>query len=308
MELRKLPLHLYELSLYCNLLANQRPVFSRKKGNLLKVGDVHTNTIANWLRLAAQIETVVLDTHIFQVADLYCDPVYESLLAEAKHHQQIITPLTRTMFTFNALEECYRLLSQPYKALYDHAIASEKSTEYLKNYSAQAAYVMRLSLYQKDMPLHYDHLVENYIKIVRVYLREFPGKFDVNLNGSSDADYSLALIRNIRNHIAHGIFPIIDDPDSMLSDDHHIIKVNLINLLNQSTRLAALNIQLLVALAGNPFESELYRQHQLDDEYGEFFQHQCNTEYLLNIHLINDFGLNESGYFEMLRQTGVLSE
>jgi hypothetical protein len=61
MELRKLPLHLYELSLYCNLLANQRPVFSRKKGNLLKVGNVHTNTIANWLRLAAQIETVVLD-------------------------------------------------------------------------------------------------------------------------------------------------------------------------------------------------------------------------------------------------------
>jgi hypothetical protein len=65
---------------------------------------------------------------------------------------------------------------------------------------------------------------------------------------------------------------------------------------------------MLVALAGNPFESELYRQHQLDDEYGEFFQRQCNTEYLLNIHLINDFGLNESGYFEMLRQTGVLSE
>ena len=46
--------------------------------------------------------------------------------------------------------------------------------------------------------------------------------------------------------------------------------------------------------------SEQYWHEQSDDEYGEYFQSRCNTKYLMDIHLINDFGLNETDYFTIM--------
>lgn len=300
-ELRSLPLHLFELSLYCDLLACERTFFERSKGKIAAAGTVRVKTIANWLRLAAQVEKVILDTHIFQISDLYCEPVNETLIAEAQHHQQIITPLTRLIFVFNALEEAYRLCSSQYEDLYDLKCASARSTKYLKSFSAQAAYVLHYSLKPEAMPRHYNHLQENLRKVAKRYSKDFHSRFDVDLDDQAPGiDYGLLLIRNLRNQIAHGVFPIIDNPDVVFSTSEIIPKRNLINLLNQASRLSAMSIQALLKLTGIVFESELYFQQASDDEYGEYFRNSCTPDYLNDIHLKNDFGLNEKDFFQMI--------
>lgn len=302
-ELRSLSLHLFELSLYCDLLASERTVFERSKGEKSEAGTVRTTSIANWLRLAAQVDRVILDTHIFQISDLYCEPVNEALNAEAQHHQQIITPLTRLIFVFNALEESYRLFSAPYEALYDLRSASARSTKYLKSYSAQAAYILRYSVESDAMPRYYDHLQDILRRISKRYSEDFHGRFDIDLDDQSPSnDYGLSLIRNLRNQIAHGVFPIIDNPEESISAADVITKRNLINLLNQAARLSAMSIQALLKVAAITFESVRYFQLVSDDEYGEYFQNACTPDYLNNIHLINDFGLNERDFFEMMRR------
>ncbi len=301
-ELRGLSLHLFELSLYCDLLGSERSVFERSKGKVKEAGTVRTASIANWLRLAAQVDRVILDTHIFQVSDIYCEPVNDALNAEAQHHQQIITPLTRLIFVFNALEDTYRLFSARYEKLYTQRSASARPAKYLKSYSAQAAYILRYSVQPDAMPKHYDHIQDNLRKISKRYSKDFHGRFDIDLDDQSPGiDYGLSLIRNLRNQIAHGVFPIIDNPDESISASEVITKRNLINLLNQAARLSAMSIQAFLKLAAIPFESALYFQQVLDEEYGEHFRNMCTQDYLNNIHLMNDFGLNERDFFEMIR-------
>lgn len=299
-ELRSIPLHLFELSLYCDLLENERPVFERSKKKLNQVGEVRTNTIAKWLRLAAQVDDIVINAHIFQVADMYCESVNDALNDEAKHHQELTTPLTRLIFVFNALEESYRLLSQRYEESYELRTVSKKSTKYLRSYSAQAAYVIRTSMNTENKPLHYEHLVNNLEKVFKKYLDEFKGRIDLVAEDKLHADYGLGMVRNLRNHIVHGIFPIIDDPDYSFYPNGYVSKRNLISLLQRATRLAALNIQIILHVANNPFESDGYSRHIEDDEYGQTFYALCNSDYLKNIHIINSFGLNEESYFSML--------
>lgn len=298
LELRELPLHLHELALFSEFLRNTHPVYELKKvGGKQKVfveeGSAHTINIAKWLRLGGQIEKVELNLFQFEYAHMFCEPVGDMLDSNTKHYESIITPLTQFMYVTYALEECYRFTSPAYKKAYE--LLPLKS-EYMRDNSAQAAYLLSNALTNINLPTHYDHLVDNFLKIVRIYADEFHPYFDIELDKPDGLSYGLYLVRNIRNQIAHGDFPIIEDPEFRTEFKYPHTKRNIINLLGQASRIAAINIQMLLAITSEDFKSDEYEYRHADPDCGEVFAEKCSFNYLLNLHLTQEFGLNESDY------------
>lgn len=295
--MRELPLHLHELAMFSELLLNEHVVYERKKQVVLEKGLAKTKSIAKWLRLASQLERVSLNPFRYEVAHIYCEPVNDMLGSNAEHHESIITPLTRFVYVSNALEEGYRFLSPAYEIAYERLLKQSSKSEYLRNYSAQAAYLLESRSSSIELPTHYDHLVDNYRKVIKLYAEQFHSKFDMELDVPHGLSYGLCLVRNIRNQIAHGTFPIIDDPEYTFEFEQPHAKRNIVNLLSQSSRIAAINIQLLLAMVSTGFASAEYQSICTDYDYGEYFENNCTFSYLLNLHLIQKFGLNERDYF-----------
>jgi hypothetical protein len=89
------------------------------------------------------------------------------------------------MYVSNALEECYRLSSSIYESQYETLLKGQLKIEYLRNYSAQATYVLGKAQNRIELSKHYYHLVNNFLKILKFYLAIFKVRFDVDL-GSVD--------------------------------------------------------------------------------------------------------------------------
>jgi hypothetical protein len=300
--LRGLSLHLHELASFCDYLDNRRITYVRKKGALIPDQEASTAVIAGWLRLASQIERVDLDTYQFQEAHIYCEPVNEQLRSDAEHHSLIATPLTRFVFFCNALEETYRFISPAYEKRFDRRAAGGMKEEYLRSHSMQATLILD-ERKQLSVPYGYQHLTENLLKISQIYFRQFGGTLDVGGRLMGDQSYGLQLVRNVRNHVAHGVFPLLENPEYSMNADR-LTRRNTINLLNQCTRIGAISIQLLLAADNDGFQSILYGETCDDFDYGNYFSENMNREYLINLHLSQDFGLNESAYFQWSELAG----
>ena len=296
-ELRELPLHLHELAMFSELLLNEHNVYERKKGVVKQKGKAHTKNIAKWLRLASQLERVELNPFRYEEAHIYCEPVNDMLTSNAQHHETIITPLTRFIYVANALEEIYRFISPLYEAAYDILQKQSLKPEHIRTYSAQSAYLLEKEQENIKLPRHYNHLVDNFLKIVKLYTDQFHSHFDMDLENSKGLSFGLCLVRNIRNQIAHGSFPIIEDPEYTCEFYEPHTKRNIINLLGQASRISAINIQMLLAMASDGLGSDEHEASCMDYDYGDYFKEHCTFHYLLNLHVIQDFGLNESDYF-----------
>ncbi|MBS3904668.1 MAG: hypothetical protein KGZ39_05025 [Simkania sp.] len=295
-ELRDLTLQLHELAQFSELLSNQQDVYVRRKGKLQLQGKVYTKSIGKWLRLASQLEKVEMNPFRYEEAYYYCEPVGDMLDSHGRHHESIATPLTRFIYVSNALEECYRFSNNAYETEFDMSGQSE-NMEYLRSYSAQAAYILNSKFHACKLPKYYEHLVENFLKIIKFYESHFKARFDVALNNDGSTSYGLALVRNIRNQVAHGVFPIIEDPEYSFEPYDQSTKKVIINLLGQASRLAAINIQMLLSVLSPGFESESYAQECMDFDTGDHFKQHCTFIYLINLHTKQCFGLNEADYF-----------
>lgn len=301
-ELRDLSLHLHELAAFCDYFENRRVTYVRKKGALIPDQEARTSVIAGWLRLAGQIERVDLDTYQFQEAHIYCEPVDEQLRSDAEHHSMIATPLTRFVFFCNALEETYRFVSPTYEKRFDRRAAGGVKEEYLRSHSMQAMLILDERRHL-SAPYGCPHLTENLLKISQIYFGQFGGTLDLGGRVIGDQSYGLQLVRNVRNHVAHGVFPLLENPEYSMNADH-LTRRNTINLLNQCTRIGAIGIQLLLAADNDGFQSIMYGENCDDYDYGNYFSENMSREYLINLHRSQDFGLNESAYFRWSELAG----
>jgi hypothetical protein len=75
------------------------------------------------------------------------------------------------------------------------------------------------------------------------------------------------------------------------------VEIN-INLLHQAVRVGALYIQLLLAVDNDGLNSQLYGDLCDDPNTGGHFVRQCTDAYLLSLHREQEFGLNESSFFQ----------
>ncbi len=288
--LRDLRLHLHELSKYCDLLANVRQAGPR---SATLVG---TDSIAKWLLLASQIDEVLMDTSRFEIAQNYCAPVLDWQESEADHRGSWATRLTRFVFFCNALEETYRFCEPTYERLYRDKTSTLSKGAKMKRPSMKAAFVLREYANKICLPPDFAHLTENFFLLTQVYERELSIPLALSVESPADIAYGLDAVRCLRNHVAHGIFPILENPEYSMAISPSLYHA-ILNLVNQAVRVGALNIQLLLAIDNDGFQAPLYDQLCDDPDTGDYFSECCDTDYLVNLHRAQTFGLNEVSYY-----------
>lgn len=293
-EFRELPLHLHELYMFCDLLRNKSDVYKLSKKELKQETEAHTESIAKWLKLASQLDNVQLNPFRYEEAHYWCESAGDELDSDASHNSSIITPLTRFLFISNALEETYRFTNSQYEFHYARAQLKNNSLERKRNYSAQAAWLLDEVYGDLEVPLHYDHKVDGYLAQVKEYQKRFDNSFDIQLENNGKLSFGLSLVRNIRNHIAHGVFPIVDNPEYNHECFNPKTKNLILNILGFSSRIATMNIQIILNATHHGFESEVYRYLCGDPDFGHKLEQCITPEYLQRLHLKQDFGLNES--------------
>jgi len=292
--MRSLSKHLYELASICTHLNNEEKYESNGRTRV-----INTSNFSQWLKLASQMKSVEIDAWAFPGIDaMWCRPAAEALDAESEHFTNYSTPLTKFIFIYNALEELYKMMAHQYDSVVDQLNISKKMR--MRSASLKSSKLLELSP-DLILPVHFEHLCKNYL----IYYEEYDDLFGLELSKATleyngKANFAIDLIRNLRNHIAHGVFPIIEDPD--YGGDYTGNEKRLImNLLGHSCRLAALYIQLFLSnfntgINSGPVYAILdFYENEIECDIDEFF-----IDYISKLHIEGEFGFNPEEY-EKLR-------
>lgn len=247
--------------------------------------------------VASQVAEVVVDTSAFEVSQFYCEPVQDLQQSDSQHRGELATRLTRFVFFCNALEEAYRFCVGKYDTLRLDKNTHAGKGRALRSASLKSAAVLRDLANAIELPSDFRHLVQNLDGLARVYEQGLSVKLARAVNDPTDIAYGLDIVRALRNHVAHGTFPIVDNPEyseAMTKDLRHAV----FNLLHQAVRVGALYIQLLLAVDNDGLNSQLYGDLCDDPSTGGYFARQCTRAYLLSLHREQEFGLNEGSFFQ----------
>lgn len=243
---------------------------------------VTTEAIGNWLRLASQLDEVKIDAWKFAGSDgFYCESAADRYDSDTSHYTEFSTELTRFIFICNALEEIYRFFVQNYDLLPNVQRMAENKR--LREPSMKAAFLIDLC-HDKDLPLNFSHYVARLDKAYAFYRKKFsPHMTGMEGVKPDNVSYGLHLVRNLRNHVAHGVFPLIENPE--YDGDDERTRPWLIELLKQACRVSALNIQLLLTKHHTGFNS--YEYDQVIGAVGGMFKRflkNCTPKYGRSLH------------------------
>ncbi|MUJ22590.1 hypothetical protein [Aliivibrio fischeri] len=280
-KFRKLDSHLYELASYCSILGN-KVTFKDDEGLNL----IQTTTIGDWLRLAAQLDKVEINTWKFtDGSELFCEPAADAYDSDTNHYSSYSTALTKFIFVSNALEEMYRFISPAYLS------CDEIKNKRLFKPSMQATALIDLCN-ESDLPLYFHHKVESLVNVFQrcnhINTKSLSGMKGVK---KTDYSYGLHLIRNIRNYVAHGVFPISENPEWNLDFEGHQL---LCEVLLSSSRIACLYIQILLNKYNTGMQSDDYRLNMRGEgpEF-DYFCDNCTPDLALKLHMIESFSFLE---------------
>lgn len=287
-EVRGLSEHLTELGLAADYLGNTS-TYTSEQGT----ATIRTETIGDWLRLAAQLKTVEVDAWKFNADDGYCGTAADRIEAHSIHYTAHATALTRFMFVCNGLEEAYRFVDHLYLPLVEcRGVAKGKR----KKTSSLRAIDLLDDLFSKNaaavQPRDFPHLCDNFVRLFNDYT-------SAHLNGLSGIEsgaehrqtYALQLVRNLRNHVAHGTFPLSPPADFGGYEDSE----ELIQLLNHACRVTALYIQVIFRGYCPAFTSHEYKaiSNGNGQEFNRFILN-CNLEYIKDIHIKGLFAFHNN--------------
>ncbi len=281
-KFRSLSGHLFELSEYCRFLDNESKY---KRHGQVRV--VKTKVISDWLKLASQLEKVEIDAWKFtdDSSSRYCRPVADEHDSNSKHFTAYSTVLTRFMFISNALEETYRFVDRFY--LSSEGVSELPENKKLREASLRAT-TLADNLASDNLPKYFKHIVNNLHLTFEYYCSELnPALTGMSGVEEDQNSYGLHIVRNIRNHIAHGVFPIIDNPEYWGEEE---TRDKLIALLFHASRVSCLYIQALIFKYNNGFQSDDYSiisEMNWDEE--TYFIDNCKVELALQLHIDSDF-------------------
>jgi hypothetical protein len=279
---RSLKDHLFELSEICRYLGNVRQ-YARGKDKC----EVSTLAISDWLKLASHLKLVKVGWwRVSSVLDNgFCASDFDDEASDDEHFSNFATALTRYIYVTNALEETYRFIFSEYIALaYREGIPKK---EQVREPSMMAAEIVR-RIESGRLPDYLNHAVKN----VELTLLKYIDHFSLTANqlsklDSSSQDYGLGLLRYIRNHVAHGRFPILENPNLY---GKSLERRNVFNMLHHSTRLSAMFIQTILLNFNDGFKSVDYMyMEQVWDEEGTYYVDNCQIDLLSTVHLHGEF-------------------
>lgn len=289
---RGLSEHLIELGLAANYLGN-RSTYASEHGT----ATIRTETIGDWFKLAAQLENVEVNTWKFESSDagLYCGTVADNIDAYSEHYTKHATALTRFVFVCNALEESYRFIDHLYGPL---SLRKGIAKGQLKRTSSLRAVALLDDLFEREgataAPRDLEHHCGNFIGLFERYSAEHKAIVGgVDPCAESRLTYALQLVRNLRNHVAHGTFPLGPPADYGGYEDSE----ELVLMLRHACRVAALYTQIILRWFSPGFESRGYNsiRDAHSKEFGRFLE-KCTLEYVLDLHLKGDFALHQDHY------------
>lgn len=289
---RGLAEHLIELSFAADYLGNTSTYESEHD-----VAKIKTETIGDWLKLAAQIEKVEVNTWKFESSDAgyYCGTVADNIDAHAEHYTIHATALTRFMFVCNGLEEAYRFIDHLYGPL---SVRKGITKGQLKRTSGLRAVRILDDLFEREgtsaIPRNFEHHCRNFIGLFDRYRAEHKASVGgIDAGAESRLTYALQLVRNLRNHVAHGTFPLGPPADYGGYEDSK----ELVLMLRHACRVSALYMQIILRWFSAGFESYDYRaiQGANGKEYDRFIE-KCTLEYVQNLHVKSAFALHHDLY------------
>lgn len=275
---RALDSHLFELSEFCRFLNNS--VYYESNSS---VRTVNTETIGSWLRLAAELELVNINSWKFDdgLGSTVCEPIAYLNDSDSKHFSGYTTDLTRFLYVSFALEEAYRFFVSKYE------ISSDPSLKAKFRDASQLAAILLEKSEEMELPTDFEHICNNLQSTLYIYDNNFESKL-TGFRNREKKSLGLHLVRNIRNYVAHGVLPIADNPEySYLSENVGILN----RLLRLATRTAAVYIQLFLYHTAHEFTSDVVNQIENDEyEYDRnYFQDNCNKHLLLTLHKEQEF-------------------
>lgn len=274
--MRSLRNHLYELARICELLDN---------ANMYVDGDgtrlIRTRDLGQWLKLAAELSHVEIDSWKFAGADgPWCRPAAVMYTSDSDHFSEYSTLLVRFIYIYNALEELFKFLSKNYSSVSKKIKSSSVKCVELLNENNDIV-----------LPKHFWHLSKNYLYFFKSYIDRFVKTVKCDVIFNNKVSFTLDILRNVRNQIAHGTFPIAENPEYEVfhNNEMHLLT----NLLAHSCRLAAIYIQVILFNYNEGFSQgyELFVDTLTPDSVEPFLR-----EHLLNLHLRTDFGFNPTEF------------
>lgn len=236
-QFRGLSEHLTELGLAADFLGNTS-TYESEYG----VATIKTKTIGDWLRLAAQLKIVQVDAWKFSADNCnYCGTAADSVDAHSEHYTMYATALTRFMFVCNGLEEAYRFVDHLYAPFADRQNIAKSQR---KRASGLRTVELLDDLFKRVGPAIEPQDFAHLCGVFTQCFNRYKTTHRVALTGlepgaDKRSTYALQLVRNLRNHVAHGTFPIGPPPDY----GGHMDSEKLIPLLNHACRASALYMQ-----------------------------------------------------------------
>lgn len=298
---RGLSEHLIEVSLAANYLGNSS-TYASEYG----IATIRTETIGDWFKLAAQLEKVEVNTWKFEPPDagFYCGTVADNIDAHSEHYTTHATALTRFVFVCNALEEAYRFIDHLYSPI---ATCKGVAKGQQKRTSSLRAVVLLDDLFERvgaaAMPRDFEHHCGNFIALFSRYKAEHNAAVGgIDAGAEIRPSYALQLVRNLRNHVAHGTFPLGPPADYGGYEDSE----ELVLMLRHACRVAAIYTQIILRWFSPGFESWEYDSIR-DAHCKELnrFLEKCTLEYILDLHLKNDFALHQDHYAHSEEDDGI---
>lgn len=259
---------------------------------------IRTETIGDWLRLASQLKTVEINAwrHEPTAGDaFYCEPVAGNIDAHSEHYTNHATALTRFVFVCNGLEEAYRFIDHLYESLSIRKGVAKKDR--MRTSSMRAAALLE-DLFDREgaaaAPRDFEHHCGNFVRLFNQYRAEHGAAVGgIEAGAEKLPTFALQLVRNLRNQVAHGTFPLGPPADFGGYEDSK----ELVLMLRHACRVASLYLQIILRWFSPGFESRDY--NAIRDAHGkevDRFIKECSLAYVLDLHLKGDFALHDGLY------------
>lgn len=290
-QTRALAEHLIEVALAAYYLGNKSSYHSEHG-----VATIKTETIGDWLKLAAQLEKVEVNSWKFESSDaIYCGSAADNIVAHSKHYTTHATALTRFVFVSNGLEEAYRFVDYLYEPV---SVRKDIAKGQLKRTSSLRAVTLLDDLFEREgafaRPRHLEHHCSNFIRLFNRYKEEHSVSLSgIDAGAENRSTFALQLVRNLRNHVAHGTFPL--GPPADYGGYEH--SNELVLLLRHACRVSALYLQIILRWFCTGFDSYDYNAilNANGKEFDGFIE-KCTLEYIQDLHVKSAFALHNDLY------------
>lgn len=271
-SLRGLNQHLYEIGKIGELLSNSLE-YEELDGRRV----INTFDISQWLTLSSQLESVDINMWNFAGPDgIWCRPAAEMYDSDSKHYSLYCTSLTKFIYSYNVIEELFKYLHS-YTANLKHLLK-------FRSPSVRAAMLFES---EKSLitPLNYQHFFNSFTDTFNIYRKKFSRNVAYKVEVQS-ISFALDNLRVLRNHIAHGTFPIASNPDySSSTNEMQLLCI----LLAKATRCIGLYIQIIYLNYNQGFRNVggLFVDTIESNDVEQFL-----LSHLTTLHLKTGFGLN----------------